>query len=312
MSALETQTGDWGASRPMNREAYQSLARSRLVGEFERSFRQATGMWVRLIPADVAVAPRRGRCEENPFCSLISTVPKVRVVCQKTEASLQRLAREQQTVQQCRCFAGLTVVAVPVRARGEHVATLLAGQVLREKPTVGAMARLARQLAAWGVNGQWPVATQAYLNTPVVSEERFPPVIQLLSVFAQLLGEYAASNLLACCPGEAPVVAAAREFVETHLEERLTMSDVARQVGVSPTHFCKTFRRATGMTFTDCVARVRVEKAKALLANPFMRVSEIAYACGFRAIPHFNEVFKKHTGQSPSQFRATLNATYSI
>jgi AraC-like DNA-binding protein len=282
------------------------------VEDFERSFRQTTGLWVRLIPADVALEPRRGRCEENPFCSLITTVPQARVVCQKTEAALLRLVRERRAPQECRCFAGLTVVAVPVLARGDHVASLLAGQVLREKPTVAAMARLTRQLAAWGMNGQWPVATRAYLETPVVSEEKVQSVTGLLTVFAQLLGEYAASNLLACCPGENPAVVKAKEFVEAHLEERVTMSGVARHVSLSPDHFCRVFRQAAGMTFTKCVARVRVEKAKTLLANPFMRVSEVAFACGFQAIPHFNEVFKKHTGQSPTEFRAALTANYSI
>jgi AraC-like DNA-binding protein len=43
-----------------------------------------------------------------------------------------------------------------------------------------------------------------------------------------------------------------------------------------------------------------------------MRVSEVAFACGFQVIPHFNEVFKKHTGKSPTEFRAGLSATYSI
>jgi AraC-like DNA-binding protein/ligand-binding sensor protein len=262
-----------------------------------------------LIPADRPFEPGREQCAENPFCSLITTMPKVQAVCQKMEAALVRSVRERRTPQQGRCFAGLTVVAVPVLARGEPVANLLAGQVLREKPTSASMAQLSKQLAAWGVNGQWPVATRSYWETPVVSDEQFQSATGLLSVFAELLGEYAASNLLSCCPGEQPVVVKAKEFVETHLEERVTMSGMARRLGISPTHFCKTFHAATGMTFTGCVSRMRVEKAKTLLANPFMRVSEVAFACGFQAVPYFNEVFKKHTGQSPTKFRAALAAS---
>jgi len=290
-------------------DLFALLKQSRIVQEFERSFRQTTGLWVRLIPAVPSFASRRAGCGENPFCSLIATVPKVQAVCQRMGAGLVRSARERRRPQQGRCFAGLTVVAVPVLAHGKPVANLLAGQVLREKPTPASMAQLSKQLAAWGVNGQWPVATRSLLETPVISEETFQSATGLLSVFAQLLGEYAASNLLACCPGEQPVVVKAKEFVETHLEERVTMSGMARRLGVSPIHFCKIFRTTTGMTFTDCVARMRVEKAKTLLANPFLRVSEVAFACGFQAIPYFNEVFKKHTGQSPTKFRAALTAS---
>jgi AraC-like DNA-binding protein/ligand-binding sensor protein len=290
----------------------KALVQARLVADFERSFRQSTGLWVRLAPADVEVEPRRGRCAENPFCSLIMTLPQARTVCRKAETALQRSVTNQPTAQQCRCFAGLTVVAVPVRAHGEHVATLLAGQVLRKKPTTTDMARLERQLAAWGVNGQWPMLTRALANTPVVGDQKLEAAVGLLKVFAQLLGEYAASNLLSCCPGEHPSVVKAKEYIATHLDERVAMSTVAQRVGLSPAHFCKTFRESAGMTFTMCLARTRVEKAKALLANPFMRVTEVAFACGFQSISQFNAVFRKQTSQSPTKFRATLTVDYSI
>jgi len=56
-------------------------------------------------------------------------------------------------------------------------------------------------------------------------------------------------------------------------------------------YFCKLFKRATGLTFTDYVARVRVEKAKPLLLDRDRRVSEIAYDVGFQSLTHFNRVF---------------------
>jgi AraC-like DNA-binding protein len=66
------------------------------------------------------------------------------------------------------------------------------------------------------------------------------------------------------------------------------------------------FKKATGMTFTDYLGRVRVEKAKNLLLNPHLRVSEIAYAVGFQSLTHFNRVFRALTGQSPTDFREKL------
>jgi AraC-like DNA-binding protein len=63
------------------------------------------------------------------------------------------------------------------------------------------------------------------------------------------------------------------------------------------------FKKATGLTFTDYMGRVRVEKAKTLLLNPHLRVSEIAYTVGFQSLTHFNRVFRDLTGESPSHFR---------
>ena len=75
---------------------------------------------------------------------------------------------------------------------------------------------------------------------------------------------------------------------------------------VSTFYFCKIFKKVTGMTFTEYLGRVRVEKAKNLLLNPHLRISEIAYAVGFQSLTHFNRVFRELTGQSPTDFRKKL------
>jgi AraC-like DNA-binding protein len=72
---------------------------------------------------------------------------------------------------------------------------------------------------------------------------------------------------------------------------------------VSTFYFCKVFRKAVGITFTDCLGRIRVEQAKRLLLNPHLRVSEIAYAVGFQSLTHFNRMFRQLTGESPTRFR---------
>ena len=54
------------------------------------------------------------------------------------------------------------------------------------------------------------------------------------------------------------------------------------------------------------VSRVRVEKAKNLLLNPNARVSEVAYEVGFQSLTHFNRVFRKIVGESPTEYRKRL------
>ena len=75
---------------------------------------------------------------------------------------------------------------------------------------------------------------------------------------------------------------------------------------MSAFYFCKSFRRSTGLTFTDYVARVRVEQAKQLLINPHQRVSEAAYAAGFQSLSQFNRVFRRVAGEPPTAYRARL------
>ena len=75
---------------------------------------------------------------------------------------------------------------------------------------------------------------------------------------------------------------------------------------MSAFYFCKSFRKATGLTFTDYVARVRVEKVKNLLLNPNKRVSEAAYEAGFQSLSQFNRVFRRVAGEPPSAYREKL------
>jgi AraC-like DNA-binding protein len=73
-------------------------------------------------------------------------------------------------------------------------------------------------------------------------------------------------------------------------------------------YFCKIFKKDTAKTFTEYLSQVRVVKAKNLLLNPHARISEVAFESGFQSIIHFNRIFKKIEGRSPSLYRAEMSA----
>jgi YesN/AraC family two-component response regulator len=107
---------------------------------------------------------------------------------------------------------------------------------------------------------------------------------------------------------EPPVIAKARAYIQEHQAEELSLTQVAKAVNMSSFYFCKMFKKIAGINFTAYVARVRIEKSKNLLLNPNLRVSEIAFEVGFQSLTHFNRVFKKILGQSPTEYRAQLFA----
>jgi YesN/AraC family two-component response regulator len=87
----------------------------------------------------------------------------------------------------------------------------------------------------------------------------------------------------------------------------LSLGQVAKAVNTSTFYFCKMFKKGTGLNFTEYVSRVRIESAKNLLLNPNLRISEIAYQVGFQSLTHFNRVFKKVAGESPTDYRGKVN-----
>lgn len=275
---------------------------------YETAFRKATGASLRLVPPEPTGKRMACGLAGNPFCALVAGGASGGEACLQAETRLQRHAARRRAPQQIHCFAGLTLVAVPVMIGGQHMATLLAGQVFRREPTHRDFALVVKMLPR-GLDGDWEKkARHAYFETPVVTAERFQAIIELVQVFAQYIADSADRCAIADSNEEPRAVVSAKAFVRAHSEEPVTLRQVAQYVHVSPFYFCKVFKRATGMTLTEYVARVRVEKAKTLLADPSRRVSEVVFEAGFGSIPRFNSVFKRHVGMAATQYRAALRA----
>lgn len=296
----------------MKQVAFDDLAVLPVVQFYEAAFRKATGVSLKLAPPDEPEKRLSFGPSENPFCALVASTPAGCAACLEAEGRVQRSAARKLAPQQVHCFAGLTVVAMPVVIGGRHVATLLSGQVFRREPTERDFTMVAKMLAG-GANGDWlKKVRRAYFETPVVTAERFQAIVELVKVFAQYLADSASRHAIACSSAEPSAVADAKKFVQSHVEEPVTLGQVAHHVHVSSFHFCKVFKKATGMTLTEYVARVRVEKAKTLLVDPTLRISEVVFAAGFGSIPRFNSVFKRYVGMPPTEYRATLRTPLAV
>ena len=97
----------------------------------------------------------------------------------------------------------------------------------------------------------------------------------------------------------------ARNYIETHLADQISLRRVAKAVNTSPNYFSEKFREATGTNFVEYVARSRFEKAARLLREADLRVSEVAFASGFQSLSQFNRVFRKFSGKSPTEYRGS-------
>jgi AraC-like DNA-binding protein len=288
--------------------AFDDLIRLPVIKYYEDAFRKATGVALKVVPPDEPSRRQSFGAFENGFCALATGTAAGCAACLEAQQRAQRSVGRQRGPQQINCFAGLTDVAVPILLRERHVATLMSGQVFRREPTQRDFAMIVKMLAT-GQGREWEARLRkAYFDTPVVTADRFEAIIQLVNVFAQYLADFA-GRLVAASPTAEPVaVANAKKFVQAHVEESITLAQVVAHVRVSRFYFCKLFKRATGMTLTEYVTRVRLEKAKTLLVDPSLRISEIVFAAGFGSIPQFNSVFKRYVGVPPTEYRAAQQA----
>lgn len=291
---------------------FDDLARLPVLPFYEAAFRKATGVSLKVVPPGEPLRRLSFGDAENAFCALIARTPAGCDACQESQARAQRGAAKRFGPQQISCFAGLTDVAVPVIVEGRHLATLMSGQVFRREPTERDFTMVLHMLRG-GQGADWEKkARKAYLETPVITADRFQAIIQLLNMFAQFLADYANRHAIASSDAEPKAVASAKQFVQAHVEEPITLEQVVAHVHVSRFYFCKLFKRATGMTLTEYVTRVRIEKAKSLLVDPALRISEVVFAAGFGSIPRFNSVFKSHVGIPPTEYRAKLRSQLPV
>ncbi len=93
------------------------------------------------------------------------------------------------------------------------------------------------------------------------------------------------------------------QYLKQNYSVNTRLSDLASQSFLSPTYFCKLFKDYTGMTISEYVQRLRIDEACNLLISSDHKIIIIAEMVGYKDIKHFNEVFKKLTGMTPSVYK---------
>src|SRR5262249_32004271 len=289
-----------------DKQVIEMLVRSRLFRDYETVFTKATGLPLTLRPVEFWQLAHHGKKHENPFCALLAERPAALAVCLKAHQDMiDRTGVLPHTVT---CPFGLTETAIPVKLGSRVIGYLRIGQVLRHTPAKSDENKVDRELKRHGV----PYETElrkAWAKNPLIFPDRYNAIVRLISFFAEQLSTLANQLVIEKQNVEPPLVRKAREYIETHKTEELSLTDVARAAGASVFHFCKVFHKATSLTFTDYLARVRLEDARTQLLNPNRRISEIAYDVGFQSLTQFNRTFKRVFGQSPTEFRARLSSS---
>jgi len=207
------------------------------------------------------------------------------------------------------CFSGLSESVVPVRVGEKVVAYLQTGQVMMRPPTEKGYRAALAQLEKWKATVDVSLLRAAYFETRVLPKTRYDAALRLLASFAQHLSLLSNELMIKTATAEPPAAVKARAYIAEHLGELLTLEQVARAANMSAFYFCKVFKAATGLTFTNYVARARIEKTKQLLLNPHVRISEAAYEAGFQSLSQFNRVFRRVAGESPSTYREHLHGS---
>ena len=289
-----------------NGQMIATLTKSTMFLDYQRSYTEATGLPMAIRPMETWQLPLHGQLKENGWCAMMADKSGTCAACLQMQERLTQAAASGPCTMTC--GYGLCETAVPIKLGSENIGYLQTGQIMRQQPTEAAFNRAVQHADKLGVTLENVGAREAFFATPVVSQKRMDSLSNLLSIFADHLSMKSNQVAVQAANAEPPVITKAKQFIDEHFTEKLGLNRVAEMVHTSSFYFCKLFKKATGINFTEYVSRVRTEKAKNLLLNPNLRVSEIAYEVGFQSLTHFNRVFKSLVGETPTTYRSRLKA----
>jgi len=284
-----------------DKELVRKLAAGALFQDYQHAFGEATGLPLALRSVEDWQLAHATDRHQNGFCALVAQSNHSCAGCLQMQ---QRVCSTANGVPATlKCNYGLNETAVTVKLGDRTIGYLQTGQVFFNKPTPAQAAGVVKRLQKLGLRVNPKEASTAYQATRVVRRQTYDSVVRLLEFFAKQLSLIANQVALQERTVEPPQVARARQYIQDHCDEELSLGVVARHAAMSPFYLCKKFKEVTGFSFTDYVSRLRVEKARELLLDPNQRVSEVAFQTGFQSLSHFNRCFKRITGESPTECR---------
>jgi AraC-like DNA-binding protein len=128
----------------------------------------------------------------------------------------------------------------------------------------------------------------------------------LLLVFRESLKKLFDLSLIPARASQTARMEAASRYMDERFSEDLTITAVAKAHGFSVSVFAREFKKETGASFSTYLRKVRVEQAKRLLTSTHLSIAQISQESGFNNLQYFFDVFKRLTGQTPGEIRASV------
>lgn len=253
-------------------------------------------------PAPQHIEPTRSHlCD---FCEQLKSTETGTAACRACDMNrANRRAGKLRRAFRWRCHGGLEEVVVPVIVEGRHVGTLFGGQA-RPLSFTAQEKRAARE--RWKQLEQEPAFMERLLNRrPPADREKLAALSRLLSALAEHAATQAAAQSITravASKKRTPVEQALALMVE-HLEQPLSLEEIAERVHLSPSRLSHLFTQTEGESFRDRLLRLRMERAKNLLAMTPLPVGDVARRVGYEDPNFFSRIFRAKTGRSPQAYR---------
>ena len=285
----------------MNR-VFAKLGNEKRLHEYCDVMWQLLGIVIDFINADgVSLKLSWGR-NFNPVCEMLRRTDEGYRRCHEEDLRNSRAAGKNRKECVYTCHAGFTEIVVPLfDDGGNYLGCMTAGQFHLAGTPRPNDAKFAELASGTGLDADTLRRNSG--ATVTLTREQVSGIIGYLKLMGELIsGTY--SNLMFMEQVNSPDrISLVQEYIHENYMQPLSVGSVARKFYFSPNYFSRVFRRVMGTGFNSYVNCYRVEKAREMLWETELSVSEIALLCGFGSISQFNRVFREVVRQTPREFR---------
>ena len=230
------------------------------------------------------------------FCQILRRDPKVRDLCTDCDRKACRRAANMHDTYIYQCHAGLTEAITPIYLGNIVIGYLFFGHVFSYPDFETGWRQIREKCAAYPVDPA-ELEEACRQQTPMSADYILSASHLLHAVASYLCLERMATLRHENLPVQLD------NYITEHLTEDLSAPVLCREFSIGKTRLYELAKENYGTGIADHVRKLRVEKARQLLAeDPALPVSEVASRCGFSDYNYFITVFKKLTGVSPGKF----------
>lgn len=257
-------------------------------------FYNLTGMIVSLY--DENMNPIYHNAKSCRLCRKIHKIPELDARCSECDENGLNETKEVRKTHIYKCHAGLTEAYIPISHNNIIVGYMRTGQILCEEDIDYAKAKIKNMEINFSLDegdllkhlDELKVVSKDYINSFVDIIEKCTSYLYLSNIIS--VKQYILSEQL-------------KEFIDYHISQDLSTETLCKELYISKSKLYRLSKDTFGMGISEYIVLQRIEKAKKLLTSTDTHLYTIAEETGFRDQNYFSKVFKKITGELPTEYR---------
>ena len=254
-------------------------------------FYNATGIDMDLLKTDFSPAGNH-RLKNNSYCQTLQSTKKGESACHLSDTMLLEKCRDSKQTETHICHAGLVNVAIPLLYDDVIIGYIIFG---RMKPNTD-FSVIEQYIKTLDVDTE--VVKEHYSHIPFFDSGK----IQSVSNIARMLSKYILlKNMIR--PGLGESMQKAVEYINSNLEEDLSVKTISKNINVSKSVLYKNFHSHFHCTVSEYIHSKRIERSLELLTNTDLPIEEISQMVGFSSASYYSKIFKKQMGVVPVKYR---------